>query len=71
VKLTLLPAATAWFAGFVVTVGAEFAGPGPVPEPLDPQPTRIRQTPRAKIAKETLAMRLTDLELGSISTTSY
>jgi hypothetical protein len=71
VKLTLFPAATAWFVGFVVTVGAEFTGPGGLAVPPDPQPTIIRLTPRAQMAKKTPDRRLTRLEFASISATSY
>jgi hypothetical protein len=67
VKLTLLPAATVWLVGSVVTAGAEFAGP----VLLEEQPTIIRQTLRAQMARKTPAVRQTKLEFASISTTSY
>jgi len=72
VKLTLPPAVTVWFAGFVVTVGAEFTGPVPPPEPpADPQPTISRHTLSAQIDRKTPGVRLTKLDLSNISATSY
>src|SRR5208283_2123117 len=72
VKLALPAAVTVWLVGFVVTVGAEFVGPVPPPEPpVDPQPTRSRQTLSAQIARKTPGVRLTKLDFSNISATSY